>query len=167
MGGIKRWWSEITAPVTAQPVPKVEPKAEDLLHMEIAKGEIGQSEFPGSGKNPRIAEYHKAAGYKGTEDDAWCSSYACWVLEKAGYKSTNSAWARSFLEYGEKLTKPKYGCLVIYSREPAGSGNGHVHFYHSETATHILGIGGNQDNLVKVKAYPKSAVLGYRWPIKA
>jgi hypothetical protein len=39
-----------------------------------------------------------------------------------------------------------------------------VAFYVSETATHIKVLGGNQSNQVKESNYPKSRLIGYRWP---
>jgi len=139
------------------------PTIETTPWMDLANHELGQSEVPGVQDNPRIVEYHSVTTLKATDDETpWCSSFVSWVLEKSGYKSTQDAWARSYLNYGTKLDKPKYGCLVIYDR---GAGKGHVHFYVREDAEYIYGIGGNQDNTVKLKAYPKSAVLGYRWPV--
>lgn len=133
-----------------------------LPWMDIARKELGQSEINGSKHNPRIIEYHKATSLKSNSDEvAWCSSFVSWVLGKAGYKNTGSAWARSYLGYGTKLESPKEGCIVVFSR---GSDSGHVGFYLSHNLLTVSVLGGNQDNKVCIKNYPRWRVLGYRWP---
>lgn len=129
--------------------------------MDVAEAEKGVSEISGSKHNPRIVEYHQAAALKAKDDEtAWCASFVCWVLEKSGFKSTDSAWARDYLNYGKKCD-PQYGCIVVFSR---GSNSGHVGFYVKSDADYIYVLGGNQSNQVNVSKYPKSRVLGYRWP---
>jgi uncharacterized protein (TIGR02594 family) len=137
----------------------------ELPWLPIALKEYGVSEIVGIKNNPRVVEYHDKTSLSANDDEtAWCSSFATWCLESAGYKSTKSAWAKSYLDYGVKLDKPIPGCLVIYDR---GNGLGHVHFFLYEKADNIYGVGGNQANQVCVAAYGKSKVLGYRWPVKA
>jgi uncharacterized protein (TIGR02594 family) len=126
--------------------------------------EYGTSEIAGIKNNPRIIEYHSKTKLEAKDDEtSWCASFLTWCLESSGYKSTKSAWARSYLDYGIKLDKPVPGCIVIYDR---GNGFGHVHFYLYEKGDNIYGVGGNQSDMVNVSAYGKSRVLGYRWPEK-
>lgn len=143
------------------PVPEV-PKDSDYPWIKIAKGEIGQLEIPGSKDNPRIVAYHSTTTLKASNDDVpWCSSLVNWVFFKLGWKRTNSASARSWLNWGIKLARPIPGCVVIFAR---GSG-GHVGFYDSGfTSGWIKVLGGNQANTVKHSTYSESKVLGYRWP---
>jgi uncharacterized protein (TIGR02594 family) len=114
--------------------------------------------------DPIIREYHKAAGYNADYDESWCSSFVCWCFEKSGIKSTRNPGARSWLDWGVTLLRPTYGCVVVFWRDSRESWRGHVGLYVGETATEIIVLGGNQDNAVKEKKYPKSRVLGYRWP---
>ena len=112
-----------------------------------------------------VIQFHKsttlpAKYWKGAT--AWCSSFANYILKSCGYLATGDASAISWMNYGVELKSPCYGCLVIYTRD----GGNHVHFYTHEDAHFIYGIGGNQDNMVKIKAYDKHRVLGYRWPVK-
>lgn len=143
------------------------PEPQNEVHVPwygIAQKEKGVAEISGGKHNPRIIEYGKATTLEPSDDETpWCAIFVCWCLEKVGYKSTNSAWARDYLNYGIKLAKPQEGCIVVFSR---GANSGHVGFFVSETEDHVLVLGGNQDNKVCTQFYPKSRVLGYRWPIK-
>lgn len=91
----------------------------------------------------------------------WCAYFVNAILEKQGLRGTDSGLARSYLKWGKATDNPKAGDIVVFQR---GNSNwqGHVGFYIKETSTHILVLGGNQDNQVSYKYYPKSKVLGYR-----
>lgn len=156
------------AVVIPEPVKAPTPKPPNAVlpqmpWVDIAKAELGVAEYRG-GENQRILEYHRRTTLKATEDEVpWCSSFVCWVLEQAGYRSTKDAWARSYLGWGLHLDAPKLGAVVIFDR---GAGKGHVGFISDFDSENIYVLGGNQDNKVSVKAYPRSKVLGYRWPVK-
>jgi len=129
-----------------------------------AKQEIGVKEDP-IYENSRILEYHAVTTYGGLKDEVpWCASFVCWCLEKTGYESTKSAWAKDYSSYGKKIRKPRVGCICVFRR---GARNGHVAFYDSETKKGIRVLGGNQENQVKYSIYKKADLIGYRWPSKA
>lgn len=153
---------EIISKVRALRFEVEKENSNDTPWMDIAKKEIGIKEIPGSGNNPRVVEYHSATTLKATEDSVpWCSAFVSWCLEQAKIKSTKNAWARSYLQWGKKLDNPRYGCIVVFSR---GENSGHVAFFQAETESTIMVIGGNQNDSVCIKEYPKSRLLGYRWP---
>jgi uncharacterized protein (TIGR02594 family) len=128
---------------------------------KIAMEELGVSEVPGPGNNPRISLYHMATRIKDTDDSIpWCSSFVCWCLEKVGKPSTNSAWARSYVSYGNAVKYPKKGDICVFSR---GKG-GHVGFYHDESERDINVLGGNQGNKVSIMNFPKTRLLAIRRP---
>lgn len=145
--------------------------------MTIAHGEWGRGviEVAGISANPRILLYLASTGLKGTklalsDETAWCSAFACWVMEKAGIKSTRSAAARSWLEWGQPLLLPKSGCITVFDRSDRSNPNAaHVAFYCGPNVDHTLinVLGGNQRNRVCVAPYDKSRVLAYRWPVLA
>lgn len=146
-------------------VPPIEapldPTAQAPLWYKIAYKEIGVKEFI-PGDNPRIVEYHMATRLKATHDQiSWCSSFVCWCLESAGMSSTRNAWARSYLDWGIYLEKPRLGCIVIFSR---GLDSGHVAFFTEDRGDNVLVLGGNQKDSVCFAEYEKSKILGYRWP---
>lgn len=132
--------------------------------LDVARKEMGVHEIVGVKDNPRILEYHQATNLKASDDEtSWCSSFCNWVMKQSGIQGTNSAAARSWLNWGAKLTKPEIGCVVIFERGNS-TWQGHVCFYLSEDSNNIQVLGGNQNNQVCIASYPKARLLGYRWP---
>ncbi len=133
--------------------------------MAIASSEVGVKEYSGNGENPRIVEYLRSTNLRAADsardETPWCSGFVNWCVEKSGYAGTDSAWARSWLNWGSTITKPRHGCIVVFKRDV---NNGHVGFYLGATATGIKLLGGNQSNAVNVSSYKKTDVLGYRLP---
>src|SRR5690606_34608011 len=109
-----------------------------------------------------------ALGVSWFKDDEtpWCAGFVAYCLQKGGKPILGPAKvgrALAWLDYGTKLKAPAYGCLAVKSR----NGGGHVGFVIGKTAGgHILILGGNQDNSVKVSAYNPS-VFEWRWPGEA
>ena len=128
----------------------------------IAKEEMGESEQPGASHNPRIVEYLHSTNLgeplNQQDETAWCSAFANWCVEKAGFEGTDSAWARDWLLWGKELLSPIEGCIVVFSR---GDG-GHVGFFVRQENDKIVVLGGNQHNKVCIAEYPKSRLLGFR-----
>ena len=153
-------------------VPYIPPLGEDFPWMAIAGQELGVSELPGSGNNPRVLQYLQSTtnlGRSATSKDEtpWCSAFVNWCLQQAGYETTRNALARSWLNWGQAIATPCRGCIVVFQREKKF---GHVGFYLEETETHIKVLGGNQQDLetkmfeVSEKYYPRTEFLGYRIP---
>ena len=94
---------------------------------------------------------------------AWCAGFVNAIELRMDRKGTGKLLARSSLKYGKDIKKPKHGDIVVLKRGLL-PWQGHVGYYAGETATHVLVLGGNQDNQVSKKLYPKSKVLGYRRP---
>ena len=120
-------------------------------------------EYAGPEHNQRIIEYHSTTGLKATTDEvAWCSSFVNWCITKANLRGTNSAAARSWLQWGKKINEPVPGCIAVFKRGNSTT-SGHVAFYLETRGTGIMVLGGNQSNSVCVSSYPASDVLGWRW----
>ena len=132
---------------------------------EIAKGEIGQKEIPGSKDNPRIIEYLKSVDLNDEltlhDEIAWCSAFVTWCLKKAGGKGTGAANARSYLHWGLVVSEPHEGDIVIFKRGNS-SWQGHVGYYISKDEETVLCLSGNTSNQVKIARFPIDNVLGYR-----
>lgn len=133
--------------------------------LNIAAGELGISEKKGKLHNKRILEYHQATRLKAEEDEvSWCSAFACWCLEKAGFESPFSGVARSFLRWGQEVSVPYKGCISVFSRPGGESWQGHVGFYIAENQTEIFILSGNVGNKVTISPIKKDRLLGYREP---
>jgi uncharacterized protein (TIGR02594 family) len=132
--------------------------------LRVALAEQGVREYSGAADNPRIVEYHRSTTLgprlSNQDETPWCSSFVNWCIERSGYEGTDSAWARSWLNWGKKLTTPRKGCVAVFKR---GTNSGHVGFYIGETASNIRLLGGNQSDAVNVTNIDKSRLLGYRW----
>jgi len=132
--------------------------------LEIAEKELGEHEIPGDKSNPRIIEYHKATTLKSSSDEVpWCSSFVCWVMQEAGFKTTRSASARSWQWWGKEIKKPEFGCIVVFKRGSSPS-QGHVGFFVGQGSDHIKILGGNQGDQVSIANFNKDKVVAYRWP---
>lgn len=129
-------------------------------HFQKAMSQIGVKEIKGGKHNPKILEYHAETSLKATTDEVpWCSSFVSWCLEKVGIPSTRNAWARSYVGWGEEITEPAIGDIVIFKR---GKASGHVAFYFDTVGDEIIVLGGNQNNEVNLSRYPKSKLIGFR-----
>jgi uncharacterized protein (TIGR02594 family) len=133
--------------------------------MSVAAAEVGVHTFEPGKSNPRVTEYHAHTNIRGYDDKAsWCSSFVNWSLAQVGVAGTQSALARSWLDWGTPLETPAFGCIVVLSRDDPASWKGHVGFFLQTDAQHIHLLGGNQLEQVREHFYPLGAVLGYRWP---
>lgn len=131
--------------------------------LTLARAYIGTREIRGNRHNPLILRWWiaiRAAWFK-DDETPWCAAYVGGVLEEAGIVSSRSAAARSYLKWGEKLTKPALGAVVVFSR----TGGGHVGFVVGrDTRGRLMVLGGNQGDAVNIKPFNEDRILGYRWP---
>lgn len=131
-----------------------------------AQHEIGFHEAPG---NTGIQKYIDLS-HCGAEGEPWCAIFANAALEATGTPGTRSPSSQSFRTHPafEQIQTPVVGCLVIFWRISKSSGQGHVGFYVSEDATHIMTLGGNENDQVMQEPLPKDSAtfgwIGYWWP---
>lgn len=137
----------------------------------IARGELGQRDYPGPRHNPRVVEYLNTTSLQANDDEtSWCSAFVNWCMLKAHQRGTNNAAARSWLTYGQALNNPRPGCIVVLWRESPSSWKGHIGFFDGfDVGNRIRLLGGNQGGGVSwdevcVANFPQERVLGYRWP---
>lgn len=125
---------------------------------------IGLKEIKGPQHNQEILQFWRDIKRGGIKDDEtpWCAAFTGAVLERCGIKSTLFESAGSYLGWGEQLLKSAFGCVVVFKRD----GGGHVGFVVGQnSAGDLLVLGGNQSDAVNIKAFPRSRVSGYRWPV--
>ncbi|EKI7042102.1 TIGR02594 family protein [Escherichia coli] len=128
-----------------------------------ARKHIGLTEIKGAKHNPEIVQFWRDIKRGGIKDDEtpWCAAFVGAMLERVGIRSTRFESAKSYLDWGEKLDTPAYGCIVVFTRV----GGGHVGFVVGRRANgDLLVLGGNQGDAVNIRAFPASRVSGYRWP---
>ena len=137
------------------------------LHLAKARSYIGIEEIKGSRHNETILKFWKLCHLPFQDDEtAWCAGFVGGVLEECGIRSTRSGMARSYLKWGVKIDEPEIGCVVIFWRGHEDSPFGHVAFVDDlPSGGYIPSLGGNQGDMVCIKPYPVSRVLGYRKPV--
>lgn len=134
--------------------------------IDEARKHVGVREIKGPEHEWRIVRWWKAIRRGGIKDDEtpWCAAFVGGCLEACGVISTRYESAKSYLSWGRKLTKPLYGCVVIFDRD----GGGHVGFVvGKDSLGRLMVLGGNQGDEVNVRAFTSDRVLGYRWPMLA
>lgn len=136
--------------------------------LAAAWAELGQREVAGRSDNARIRALFRDVGQPTSLHDevAWCAAFLGACLERGGLASTRSLMARSYLRWGETIDEGRVGAIAVLSRG-ADPTAGHVGFLLGETASHVILLGGNQGDAVSVAAYPKTRLLGLRWPQEA
>lgn len=137
--------------------------------MPEAYRHLGVRRIPGPENHPEIMKFFEDAGHpQKHENIAYCAAFANACLERVGIVGTNSLLARSFLQWGMKVTEPRYGDIVVISRGKE-SWMGHVFFFTRMDDKWIYGIGGNQSDAqgsgaVTEARYARSRLLGFRRP---
>lgn len=125
---------------------------------------LGVLEIKGPQHNQKIIDFWKAAKLGGIKNDEipWCAGFVGGVLEMCGIRSTRADSARSYLNWGVKLSGPMVGAVVVFER---GESSGHVGFVVGRTASgDLIVLGGNQGDKVSLARFDRARVLGYRWP---
>ncbi|WP_413492386.1 TIGR02594 family protein [Morganella psychrotolerans] len=129
-----------------------------------ARGEIGISEHTPAGSTSidQMWRDSKLSGLVGTAKSVpWCAGFVNAMLERSGIRSPRKDSSGSYDNFGQKLSEPKYGCIVRFSR----SGGGHVGFCVGKTENgSLLILGGNQSDSVNIKSFGTDRVIAYRWP---
>jgi uncharacterized protein (TIGR02594 family) len=142
------------------------PRVTFPVWLEIAFLELGVREDTRPGKsNPRIEEFHAAtAGGRANQSVPWCSSWMCWVMERAGFSSTKSKAAASWSTWGDSCGL-LLGSVVIFGKsDPDAAGTGHVAILLGTLRDECFVIGANQRNAVSIATKKLSTVVATRWP---
>lgn len=110
----------------------------------------------------------EARKYIGTNPTAmqrrWCARFLNLVLNKTGYRGTNSDAARSFASYGRRISEPRIGAIAVLSRGKNRS-LGHVGIVTGVDANgNPMIISGNHGRRVAESIYPRGRVIAYVMP---
>lgn len=143
-------------PKTSVPSPKGSIYSEAARYVGFNERRNTQSLTKLTGVNPRRTP--------------WCAAFVNAMLNKNGYRGTNSHAASSFINYGVRVSTPSQGDIVVIRSRSSGSGKHVGIFYGYKTirgVKHIGLLGGNQSNMVKVTYYPARSVIAIRRPVAA
>ncbi len=139
-----------------------------MTHIELALSQVGIKEIVGLNDNPEILKYFDDIGFDGSalkDETAWCSAFANWVCFKSNLPMSGKLNARSWLTVGAPLDDgcpPETGNIVVLWRGSKTDWRGHVGFFVANRNGFIYILGGNQNNQVKISAYPEHRLLEYR-----
>jgi len=123
-------------------------------------------------KQPRFgwpALVREARKYMGTNPTdrkkLWCATFMNFVLAKVGYAGTNSDAAKSFAQYGHRISSPQIGAIAVLSRGKVG---GHVGVVTGiDPHGNPIIISGNHGHRVGEGIYPRSRVIAYVMPTES
>ena len=128
----------------------------------------GEKEILGKKTNPVITMWFHEMGFLQIKNDETpnCSAFVNYCAKVTGYIYSGDLLARSWLNVGNVITDPLPGCIVVFWRKNKKSIWGHVGFFISKKNNLIYTLGANQNDMVCIKPYTESKVLGYRKLIK-
>ena len=145
----------------AQPAPagRAKPQAARLVSMPMADA----PKRPMFGWPALVSEARK---YIGTNPTArtrlWCATFMNLVLAKAGYAGTNSDAAKSFAQYGHRISEPQVGAIAVLTR---GKRGGHVGVVSGiDSHGNPIIISGNHGHRVGEAVYSRARVIAYVMP---
>lgn len=157
----------MSVPALSQPKPH-EPKAKSAARRDGAPrlASIPSAQAPkrsALGWPVLVSEARKYMGTNPTDRKRlWCATFMNMVLAKAGYNGTNSDAAKSFAQYGRRISEPRIGAIAVLTR---GKRGGHVGVVSGIDASgNPVIISGNHNKRVGESVYPRSRVIAYVMP---
>lgn len=131
-------------------------------YLRYARSFIGQKEIGATNKAPFIFSMAQKLNVLWLYGQPWCGMFVADCLTQFNYKVPKHFYrAKAWLDYGVQIQVPCLGCIVIFERK----GGGHVGFVVGrDHAGHLLVLGGNQKNMVRIDQFDTDRVLGYRLP---
>jgi uncharacterized protein (TIGR02594 family) len=149
----------------AQKKNKIAPRAAvaNVVRVAAAPMPAGESQRPLLGWPALVSEARK---YMGTNPTArsrlWCATFMNMVLAKVGYSGTNSDAAKSFAQYGRRISEPQIGAIAVLTR---GKNGGHVGVVSGiDNHGNPVIISGNHNKRVGEATYARSRVIAYVMP---
>ena len=135
----------------------------ELSWIAEARTHIGLREVPGPKNNGAILGWlRKLRAWWSDDSTPWCGTFAAMCLANAGLTPPKDWYrATAWLTLPVALSRPAYGCVVVFTRD----GGGHVGFVvGKDKAGNLMVLGGNQGDAVNIRPFALNRVAGYRWP---
>ena len=101
----------------------------------IAQSQIGLGEMGGNNKGIYVRRY-----LNGAENMPWCAGFVSYCVREAGYDLPYLLRAKSYLKYGQQVSKPQAGDLMVFSRKDGG----HIAIIEKVNKDAIITIEGNK-----------------------
>jgi hypothetical protein len=131
--------------------------------MRLHRGEIQQTGAKPTAFTEEIFAHTNYGPLDGFTPES-CAATVCAALEETGFRSTRSAAAKSYIDYGT-VCDLKPGCIVVF-RWP--SGGHHVDFCDEIVdASAVRVLGGNQGHELQDSNFLRKFIVATRWPVKA
>lgn len=137
-----------------------------LPWMTEANRWLGLREIAGPQHEPQILSWWEAIKSHFRDDETpWCAAFVGGVLEEVGIRSTRSEAARSYEKWGDHVSQSIFGSVAVFWRGSPTGWQGHVAFLVGVSETgDLFCLGGNQGDAVTVARFPRSRLLGFRFP---
>ncbi len=131
--------------------------------MNTVYAELRQREISGEANNEHIVEYLQSTNTPSPGDEVdWSSAFVNWVVEKSGYKGTNSNVNRAWLSWGKPIYPPKPGCIAVFWRGSPSRNSGTQASILANAATHYHPR--RQPEQRAISNLRRSTFLGCVWP---
>ena len=124
----------------------------------------GLKEFSGAKHNPEILAMFADIGHDWVDNDetAWCSAMLNYFCKKLEYERSGKLDARSWLKLPVMILKPQLADVVVLWRNSPSDWTGHVGLFINWDNKNVWLLGGNQNNMLNISAYPRERILGFR-----
>lgn len=116
----------------------------------------------GFGSSDVVSEARRYLGGNPTgRGRLWCARFMNMVLQRSGHQGTGSDMARSFANYGQRISGPQVGAIAVMGRR----GGGHVGIVSGIDASgNPILVSGNNGNRVREASYPRGRIYAYVMP---
>lgn len=137
-------------------------RARDLGGANASLVSSGLPTSGGAASSGLVAEARRYLGGNPTgRGSLWCARFMNMVLQHAGYHGTGSDMARSFANYGQRVSGPQVGAIAVMGRR----GGGHVGIVSGIDAEgNPIMISGNNGNRVREAPVSRGRIYAYVMP---
>lgn len=130
-----------------------------------ASGRVAATQAYASAPVSSSSVVAEARRYLGTNPTSrrslWCGAFMDMVLKRTGHAGGGNL-ARSYAQYGTRITGPQVGALAVMTR---GKNGGHVGVVSGFDANgNVTVVSGNHNNTVAESVYPRSRIIAYVMP---
>jgi uncharacterized protein (TIGR02594 family) len=117
----------------------------------------------GFGSSNIVAEARRYIGGNPTSRGSlWCARFMNMVLQRTGYRGTGSDLARSFANYGQRVSGPRIGAIAVMGRR---GGGGHVGVVSGiDGGGNPIVVSGNNGNRVREAPISHGRIYAYVMP---